>query len=91
MTGFEETIRELVRSEVARMLPELVKVPPTGGEYLNTKQVAEMTGLSVTFFEMGRSMEAADHPPYHRVGRRVLYKREDVVRWLAERRRGGRS
>ena len=81
----EELIRQTVRDEVARLLPELTSHQPE--EFLTTKQVAELTGLSISFFEVGRSMGATDHPPYHRVGRRVLYRRSDVERWLAERRR----
>lgn len=84
--NLDTAVRETVREEVQRILAELL--PTQGGEFLTTKQVAEMTGLSVAFFEVGRSMSSPVQPPHHRVGRRVLYRRADVDAWLAERRRG---
>ena len=79
-------VRDLVREEVERILPTLL---PGREEYLSTKEVAELTGLSVQFFEIGRSRDAADQPPYSRVGRRIIYRRTEVEKWLEERRRGG--
>lgn len=79
-------VRDLVREEVQKILPSLL---PGREEYLSTKEVAELTGLSVQFFEIGRSRDAADQPPYSRVGRRIIYRRSEVEKWLEERRRGG--
>lgn len=79
-------VREAVRDEVRRVLAELMPEQPS--DFLTTKQVAEMTGLSVAFFEVGRSMSTPNQPPFHRVGRRVLYRRADVEAWLQARRRG---
>ncbi|MEL7215979.1 MAG: helix-turn-helix domain-containing protein [Pseudomonadota bacterium] len=87
--SLDETIRELVRSELAEILPKML--PNPADEYLTTKQVAELTGLSIQFFEMSRSRDATDQPPYSRVGRRIVYRRSDVEKWLASRTRGGRS
>jgi predicted DNA-binding transcriptional regulator AlpA len=87
--SLDSTIREIVRSELAEMLPKML--PNPADEYLTTRQVAELTGLSVQFFEMGRSRDAGDQPPYCRVGRRIVYRRSDVEQWLASRKRGGRS
>lgn len=84
--NLDSAVREAVREEVKRVLAELL--PTTGSDFLTTKQVAEMTGLSVSYFEVGRSMSSPDQPPHHRVGRRILYRRADVEAWLAERRRG---
>ena len=84
--NLDYAVRETVREEVQRILAELL--PSNGSEFLTTKQVAEMTGLSVAFFEVGRSTSSPDQPPFHRVGRRVLYRRADVDAWLLARRRG---
>ncbi len=82
----DQTVKQTVREEVKRLLAELL--PKQDSEYLTTHQVAEMTGLSVSFFEVGRSMSTPNQPPHHKIGRRVLYKRADVEAWLEERRRG---
>lgn len=83
--SFETAVRELIRSELKEILPTLLQEPKE--EYLNTRQVAELTGLSVGFFEVGRSMGASDRPPYHRIGRRIIYKRSEVEAWLEGRKR----
>lgn len=83
--SIEIELRALVREEVKRLLPELL---PGQDEYLNTKEVAELTGLSVSFFEVGRSMSSPDQPSYRKIGRRVLYRRADVLKWMESRRRG---
>jgi excisionase family DNA binding protein len=79
----EAHIRAIVQEEFARLVTK--KEPD---EYLSTKEVAELTGLSVSFFEVGRSMSSPGQPPYHKIGRRVLYRRADVLAWLENRRRG---
>ena len=87
--SLETEIRDIVRAELAQVLPQLTR-PVTKEEYLTTKQVADLTGLSVSYFEVGRSMASPAHPPYHKIGRRVLYKRADVLSWIENRRRGER-
>lgn len=82
--SIDNALREVIRAEIRSLLPELL---PGQEQYLSTKQVAELTGLSISFFEVGRSMGAPDHPPFHRVGRRIVYRRSDVEAWLEERRR----
>lgn len=79
-----EAVRAIVREELATLLID----QPKADEYLNTTQVAELTGLSISYFEVGRSLGAADRPPYSRLGRRVLYRRSDVEAWIASRKRG---
>jgi excisionase family DNA binding protein len=83
----EMRIRAIVREEMAAVQ---AKTTPLRAEeeYLTTKQVAEMTGLSVSFFEVGRSLGSPGHPPYLKVGSRVLYSRTDIAEWLEKRRRG---
>ena len=78
----EAHIRAIVQDEFARLI---IKKEPE--EYLSTKQVAELTGLSVSFFEVGRSMSSPNQPPYRKVGRRILYRRSDIESWLEERKR----
>ena len=85
MTDVNSALRAMVREEVRKVLPELL---PSQDEYLNTKQAAAYTGLSVGFFEMGRSRGAQDQPAYHRVGRRIVYKRSELDAWLDTRKRG---
>lgn len=82
----ESLVREIVRSELKVVLPTMLVNP--ADEYLSTKQVAELTGLSVSYFEVGRSMGAIDRPPFSRIGRRVVYRRSDVEAWIASRKRG---
>lgn len=48
--------------------------------YLDTKSVADRTGLSVSFFNQSRLR--GDGPPYRKVGRRVLYAWHDVQDWM---------
>lgn len=80
-----QAVRAIVREELATLT---VREPERADEYLNTKQVAEMTGLSISFFEVGRSLGAKDRPPYSRVGRRIVYRLSDVEAWIASRKRG---
>lgn len=82
-----DAVRAIVRDELSAIL--IAKPCKPEGEYLTTKQVAELTGLSISFFEVGRSHNVADRPPYARIGRRVLYRRSDIDNWLASRKRGG--
>jgi predicted DNA-binding transcriptional regulator AlpA len=58
-------------------------------QLLDQKRVAELLGISP------RSMEGwrltGDGPTYHKVGRRVRYRRSDLEAWLADRRRTSTS
>lgn len=65
-----------------------VAARPQGGErpddLLTTTQLAQWTGLSVQFFEIGRHKGYG--PVFVRISsRRVRYKRADVLAWLASR------
>jgi len=83
----ETRIRAIVREEMSVVQAQSAPIRAEE-DYLTTKQVAEMTGLSVSFFEVGRSLASPGHPPYLKVGSRVLYSRSDIVEWLDKRRRG---
>jgi predicted DNA-binding transcriptional regulator AlpA len=53
-------------------------------ELLSTRQLAQLTGLSEQFFEIGRCRNYG--PNFTRLStRRIRYRRSDVLRWLAER------
>lgn len=84
MPGIETTLRDLVREEIVKLLPELV--PAKSEEYLNSRQAADLCGLSRSYFEVHRSLGTENMPDPIRVGRRVLYKRSDIEAWLDARR-----
>jgi predicted DNA-binding transcriptional regulator AlpA len=75
----------VVREELVKLLPDFL--PSQAEEYLTTKQVADLTGLSVSFFEVGRSMSSPNQPSHRKVGRRILYRRSDIESWLEARKR----
>lgn len=58
-----------------------------GGEprYLGTKEAAAYLGLSPKTLEKLRV--TGEGPPYAKAGRRVIYDRRDLDRWVAERKR----
>lgn len=61
---------------------------PDGGDdsLLDTREVADLFGVSVAWLEIGR-MAAYDYgPPFIRVSPRMIrYRRGDLRRWLEER------
>lgn len=59
-------------------------MPPSNSPFLNTRQLADLTGLSVGFFEKQRST-GIEAIPHVKVGRAVLYRREDVDAYFAAR------
>jgi len=63
-----------------------------GDQWLCTKEVAAYTGLSASFFEQRRIYGGG--PTFYRIGRKILYKKQDVDLWLEARRcepKGGRN
>ena len=54
--------------------------------YLDTKQAAAYVGLSVKTLEKLRVTGRG--PRYAKAGRRVIYDRRDLDRWVAARKRG---
>lgn len=60
-------------------------------EYLSTRQVAEMTGIPAATLRYWR--HASVGPASFTLGRRVVYRRTEVERWINEQeqatRRGG--
>ncbi|NKB55025.1 MAG: helix-turn-helix domain-containing protein [Alphaproteobacteria bacterium] len=53
--------------------------------YLNTRQAAEVVGLSPA--TLNRMRVTGDGPLYIKAGRRVLYDRADLIAWLNDRKR----
>jgi excisionase family DNA binding protein len=60
-------------------------------EYLSTRRVSELTGVPVTTLRYWR--HAGSGPASFTLGRRVVYRRSEIERWIAEQekttRRGG--
>jgi hypothetical protein len=50
-------------------------------EYMKPKEVSELVRRPVESLAVDRCMRR-DHPPYLKVGRKILYKRTDVLAWL---------
>jgi len=82
------SVREIMREELTKLLPQVAQTSDPD-QLLTTEEVAALTTRSVGYFEIGRSNDNENLPPYHKVGRRVLYRRGDVMSWLENRRRGG--
>ena len=93
MSDVTQSIREQVAQEVARLLPDLVGAAGQEDPYVTTKEAAAIRGLSVSFLHCARSAGRDDQPPYYRYGRKILYKRSEVVAWRDARmlRREGRG
>lgn len=49
---------------------------------LTTKQVAELTGMSESWFEHQRWLGGDEGPRYVKIGRSVRYRSADVQEWL---------
>jgi len=49
--------------------------------YLNTKQAAEYTGFAPNTLEKLRSTSDKG-PPFKKVGRKVLYLKSEIDRWI---------
>jgi hypothetical protein len=50
-------------------------------DYLTPSEVAELMRRPVESLAVDRCMRR-EHPPYLKVGRKVLYRRADVLAWL---------
>jgi len=51
---------------------------------LTTKETADMIGMSVPWLERDRWSGEGKAPPYVKLGRKVRYKRSDVMKWLEQ-------
>jgi predicted DNA-binding transcriptional regulator AlpA len=69
-----------------RRADKLIATAPGSADddLLSTRQVADWLGLSEQWLEIGRCRGYG--PTFVKIGRRVRYRREDVLRFLAQRR-----
>ncbi len=51
---------------------------------LSSKAVSQITGLSVS--TLAKMRLSGDGPPYAKLGRRVVYRPEDIDAWIAQNR-----
>lgn len=79
-------IRDAVREELFKIPPTLPTQQADPDQLMTTDEVCELTSLPKPFFECGRSQGSTDLPPHYRIGRRVMYRRGDVIDWLQKRR-----
>jgi len=49
---------------------------------LTTEETADMIGMSAHWLERDRWSGEGKAPPYVKLGRKVRYKRSDVMKWL---------
>lgn len=53
---------------------------------LDTKQCADLLGISPATLETARCRKLDGYPPFYKIGRRVVYQRAEVERFMACRR-----
>lgn len=89
--------REVSRRCVAllKKFPGVENAPskaPVVGELLSDKEAAQMLGLSRVYLRKGRMngffAEGVTPPPFIRLGRMIRYRRDDLERWIEERKGG---
>jgi len=51
--------------------------------FLSTEEAAEYLGLSIQTLSSWRAGEAPQGPPFHKLGLKVRYTREDLDAWVA--------
>lgn len=54
--------------------------------FLNVREVAELTGISVSTHCKWR-LEEGRGPPHLKLGRRVVYDRDELLAWMRAQRR----
>jgi hypothetical protein len=95
--SLEEIIDRRVEERVRAILPELmpdilyrVQTLLANKERLTTKEAARYIGMSEQWLEIGRTKGNFNVPPHIKAGRKVLYERAALDRWLEERREARR-
>lgn len=86
MSSIDELVRSIVRDELPKILPAMSEF---ADEWLDTRQVAQLTGMSVQFFEIGRSSKNPNQPVHYKIGSAVRYRRSEVEAWMDSRRKKG--
>ena len=49
---------------------------------ITTKQCADLLGISPATLESARCRGQEGYPPFYKIGRRVVYSRSEVERWM---------
>jgi predicted DNA-binding transcriptional regulator AlpA len=84
-----EQMRDYIRAELRAILPsvfsEFARTAIEDDGYLDTREAARLTGLSRQFFECGRSAGSPNQPRHYKIGRRVLYRRSEIIEWVRRR------
>ncbi len=70
---------------------EEISTPETlaGKKFLTAKDAASIMGLATQ--TLAKYRVTGESPPYHKIGRKIVYDREQLEAWMAERRRRSTS
>jgi predicted DNA-binding transcriptional regulator AlpA len=84
-----DEMRDYIRAELRAMLPDVfadfARAMVEDDGFLDTREAARLTGLSRQFFECGRSTGSHNQPRHYKIGRRVLYRRSELLEWVRRR------
>jgi excisionase family DNA binding protein len=75
-----EILRVIIRDELRRSLPELIR-ESTSKEFLTIDETVQMTGFSKRHLQYLRDQKTL---PYHKHGKKILYRRSDVLQFLKD-------
>lgn len=76
----EKILRDIIRDELERALPDLVR-ESTSKEFLTIDETVELTGFSKRHLQYLRDEKKI---PYHKHGKKILYRRSDVLKFLQD-------
>lgn len=62
------------------------KICENPNQLIPTAEAADYVGLSEAWFRCGRYTSNPDLPTHYQIGRKILYKREDLDAWLEKHR-----
>jgi phage terminase Nu1 subunit (DNA packaging protein) len=82
MTGGAERVREM---RMDTMMPDLGAETRKDLGLMTEEQIAAVAGVDTKTVKNWRTMRFG--PPFTKMGKAVLYRRESVLRWLAENER----
>jgi len=75
-----QAIRDVIRSELQDVLPSLIR-ESTSKEFLTIDETVELTGFSKRHLQYLREKKSI---PYHKHGKKILYRRSDVLQFLKD-------
>lgn len=81
---FEETIRQIVREEIAAALEPLKSAPPVESAVLDTEKAAAYLSMPVDSL---RKRAAKGEIPSFKMGTHVRFRKAELEAWLTERSR----